>query len=58
MAPTDGRRISPLANIIPTSPPEPAAIAIVGIGCRFPGGVDSPATYWDFMTAGKVVLIT
>jgi acyl transferase domain-containing protein len=44
--------ISPLANIIPTSPPEPAAIEIVGMGCRFPGGVDNPATYWDFLMAG------
>ncbi|MBD3267303.1 polyketide synthase, partial [bacterium] len=24
-------------------------IAIVGIGCRFPGGVDSPASYWSFL---------
>jgi hypothetical protein len=34
MAPTDSRPISPLANIIPTSPPEPAAIEIVGMGVR------------------------
>jgi Beta-ketoacyl synthase, N-terminal domain len=52
MAPTDSRPISPLANIIPTSSPEPAAIEIVGIVCRFPGGMDSPATYWDFLMAG------
>ncbi|NLG55085.1 MAG: SDR family NAD(P)-dependent oxidoreductase [Rhodococcus sp.] len=24
-------------------------IAVVGIGCRFPGGVDSPQSYWDFL---------
>ncbi|WP_433201247.1 type I polyketide synthase [Nocardia sp. CA-107356] len=23
--------------------------AIVGIGCRFPGGIDSPGTFWDFL---------
>jgi acyl transferase domain-containing protein len=51
VAPTDGRRISSLANITLTSPPEPAAIAITGMGCRFPGGLASPATYWDFLTA-------
>jgi thioester reductase-like protein len=26
-------------------------IAIVGIGCRFPGEVDSPNAYWDFLQA-------
>lgn len=26
-----------------------AGVAIVGMGCRFPGGVYSPADYWDFM---------
>ena len=27
-------------------------IAIVGIGCRFPGGVDSPAALWELLRAG------
>jgi acyl transferase domain-containing protein/NADPH:quinone reductase-like Zn-dependent oxidoreductase/acyl carrier protein len=26
-----------------------AGVAIVGIGCRFPGGVFTPGQYWDFM---------
>ncbi|MBF6329484.1 type I polyketide synthase [Nocardia transvalensis] len=24
-------------------------VAIVGIGCRFPGGIDGPGTFWDFV---------
>lgn len=27
-------------------------VAIVGIGCRFPGGSNSPQAYWDFLTSG------
>ncbi len=27
-------------------------IAIIGIGCRFPGGADSPARYWRNLTEG------
>jgi len=27
-------------------------VAIIGIGCRFPGGVDSPDSYWRLLTEG------
>ena len=27
-------------------------IAIVGIGCRFPGHLDSPSQLWDFLSTG------
>ena len=32
-------------------PPEP--IAIVGIGCRLPGGVESPTEFWHLLTEGR-----
>ncbi|MFI6044690.1 type I polyketide synthase [Nocardia sp. NPDC051321] len=32
------------------SPPEP--IAIVGIGCNFPGGAVGPNAYWDMLCSG------
>lgn len=28
-------------------------VAIVGIGCRFPGGVIDVATFWEFLCAGR-----
>ncbi|MEA5471090.1 SDR family NAD(P)-dependent oxidoreductase, partial [Spirulina sp. 06S082] len=31
-------------------PPEP--IAIIGIGCRYPGGINTPATFWQSIRNG------
>ena len=28
-------------------------LAIVGMGCRFPGGVDSPQSYWQLLQEGR-----
>ncbi|WP_049661164.1 type I polyketide synthase, partial [Kitasatospora sp. MY 5-36] len=35
-------------------PDEP--LAIVGIGCRFPGGVTTPDQYWDLLASGADVI--
>jgi acyl transferase domain-containing protein/NADP-dependent 3-hydroxy acid dehydrogenase YdfG/acyl carrier protein len=32
-------------------------IAIVGIGCRFPGGADSPAKFWQLLTEGADAIV-
>ena len=32
-------------------------IAIVGAGCRFPGGVRSPADYWRLLESGKDAIV-
>ncbi|MBX7550430.1 beta-ketoacyl synthase N-terminal-like domain-containing protein [Streptomyces sp. NPDC004232] len=32
------------------------AVALIGIGCRFPGGIDSPEAFWDFLSGGKVAV--
>lgn len=33
--------------------PDTTPIAVVGIGCRFPGGVNSPDDFWNLLVAGK-----
>ncbi|WP_318205434.1 type I polyketide synthase [Streptomyces sp. SCL15-4] len=47
----------------PDTPAEPAPghdpgepVAVVGMGCRFPGGIDSPADLWRLLTEGGEVL--
>jgi acyl transferase domain-containing protein len=30
-----------------------APIAIIGVGCRFPGGVRNPGTYWELLSQGR-----
>nr|WP_265590203.1 type I polyketide synthase [Streptomyces sp. MA3_2.13] len=45
---------------VPPGPPAPEAggepIAIVGLGCRLPGGVDSPEAFWRLLAEGRETL--
>ena len=36
----------------PNSPETREPLAIVGIGCRYPGGVRSPSEFWHFLSQG------
>ncbi|MFH8371835.1 type I polyketide synthase, partial [Streptomyces sp. NPDC018031] len=36
--------------------PADEPVAVVAMGCRFPGGVTSPEELWDLLTAGRHVL--
>ncbi|NKY88126.1 type I polyketide synthase, partial [Nocardia veterana] len=31
-------------------------IAVVGTGCRYPGGIDSPDTFWEMLATGRDVV--
>ncbi|MGW6056103.1 type I polyketide synthase [Streptomyces sp. NPDC055189] len=36
----------------PDSPTDPEPIAVVGLGCRFPGGAEGPDAYWQMLRQG------
>jgi acyl transferase domain-containing protein/NADPH:quinone reductase-like Zn-dependent oxidoreductase/SAM-dependent methyltransferase/acyl carrier protein len=40
------------AQLQSTEAAQTEAIAVIGIGCRFPGGVASPASFWQLLSNG------
>lgn len=43
---------TPVSTVAPSGEPGDDAIAVVGLGCRLPGGVHGPAQLWDFLLEG------
>ncbi|MFM8719093.1 MAG: beta-ketoacyl synthase N-terminal-like domain-containing protein, partial [Chthoniobacterales bacterium] len=37
----------------PSAPSQRQDIAIIGMGCRFPGGLNNPEEFWKFICEGK-----
>lgn len=37
--------------------PQREPIAIVGIGCRFPGGAQTPRQYWELLSSGRDAIV-
>ncbi|HEX8700828.1 MAG TPA: SDR family NAD(P)-dependent oxidoreductase [Myxococcaceae bacterium] len=44
--------LAPVAKPAPATPTAPEPIAIVGLGCRFPGGAKDPESYWRLLESG------
>ncbi len=32
-------------------------VAVIGIGCRLPGGIDGPRGYWELLSSGRDVIV-
>src|SRR6478752_5510991 len=44
------RELARIGTPVPSVAPEP--IALIGMGCRLPGGIVGPESYWDFLVGG------
>ncbi|WP_432123355.1 SDR family NAD(P)-dependent oxidoreductase [Streptomyces sp. S1] len=57
LAETDGTASEPVgAGLVPAAHAADEPIAIVGMGCRFPGGVGSPEELWRLVAGGADVI--
>ncbi|MEU3464243.1 beta-ketoacyl synthase N-terminal-like domain-containing protein [Streptomyces sp. NPDC006733] len=51
---------APAPRPAPDRPPQagPHAVAVIGIGCRLPGGITSAAGFWDLLSTGGAAVGT
>ncbi|MDN5747441.1 MAG: SDR family NAD(P)-dependent oxidoreductase [Pseudonocardia sp.] len=54
LVPTEDTAAAPVRSVAGAGTDDP--LVIVGLGCRFPGGVDSPESLWDLVTSGGEVV--
>src|SRR5687767_1024127 len=47
----DPQSLDPTAH--PIAPPSPEPVALVGIGCRFPGGANDVESFWTLLVEGR-----
>ncbi|MFG2676368.1 type I polyketide synthase [Streptomyces sp. NPDC048445] len=52
----DGAAAEPRTVPVAVGPADDDAVAIIGMGCRFPGGIAGPEDLWRLVTAGDEVL--
>ncbi|HCS56809.1 MAG TPA: polyketide synthase, partial [Gordonia polyisoprenivorans] len=53
-----GDHVEPQSASAGRSSADDGPIAVVGIGCRFPGGISGPDEYWQFLCAGGDAVTT
>ncbi len=47
-----GGEIEPVHTVAAGAGTEREAVAVIGVGCRYPGGVNGPDQLWDFLVEG------